>query len=227
MSHKRRGLKAFGLSLLAVAGLMAFMAAGAHANWLVEGVELAANENVAVETVVEGKLAVPAKNVEFRCKVVEAEGLKLLAKSEKAEGKVKFKTCLAFELKTGVAVKNCNPKEPIVAGGFALLVLHNAQNYVLFEPEANKPFTVVEVGELCALTETSEVKGKLVAECLNEALAHVDCNVNELVHRLKPAPAALFEADKLLFGANPATLEGVAAVKLNGVNLNKKWAGHV
>jgi hypothetical protein len=233
MSYRRNGLRALGLSLLAIAGLMAFMAAGAQANWLVNGVELTANESVAAKAHTEGKLAVPAKKIEFRCKEVAGEGLKLVAKSGTAEGKVKFTKCLAFSPigAEGKEQKNCNPKEPITAGGKALLILHNAQNYVLFEPETGKPFTTVEVGELCALTQTSNVTGSLVAECgklVSEKFSHLDCNTSESSHLIQPAPATLFESDKLSFGASPATLEGIAAVELNGeANAGKPWAGHI
>jgi hypothetical protein len=234
MSYRRNGLRALGLSLLAIAGLMAFMAAGAQANWLVEGVELKANETVSVATHVEGKLAVPAKNIEFRCSTIGAEGLKLLASSEKAEGKVKFTGCTAFQISNGAEQKNCKPKEPIVAGGFALIILHPAtsgQNYILFSPpkegEKTLPFATIEVSELCALTETSPVTGSLVAECLTSALAHEDCNTSEVTHLIQPASTELFPSDTLKFGASAATLKGVAAVKLSGANLNKKWAGHV
>jgi hypothetical protein len=235
MSIRRNGLKALGLSVIAALSLMAFMAAGAQANWLVEGVELKANETVSVAAHTEGKLAVPAKNIEFRCTTIGAEGLKLVASSEKAEGKVKFTGCTAFQISTGTAQANCKPKEPITAGGFALIILHtNGQNYILFSPETGKPFTTVELPELCALAETSPVTGSLVAECGKLAevekklvFSHLDCNTSEVTHLIQPASASLFEADKLKFGANPATLAGIAAVKLSGANVNKAWAGHV
>ena len=231
MGHRKNGLKAFGLSFLAVLGLMAFVAAGAQANWEVEGKELTTNETVKVEQVSVAKLVVSAKNIEFQCaKVAQETGLKLVAKSGTAEGKVKFSSCKAFSPPgSGTESKNCNPKEPIVAGGKALLKLHNGQSYVLFEPptEGGK-FTTVEVGELCALTETSDVTGETVFECgeLNSGLwLHEDCATSKISHDVRPASASLFPTEKLSFGKSEATLAGDALVELNGTNIGKSWAG--
>lgn len=236
MSNRRNGLKAIGLSFLAVLGLMAFMAGGAQANWLAEleaGKELKAlttNETVAASAHTVGKLAVAAKKIEFRCTTLASSGLKLVASSVTAEGKVSFTGCKAFSpIGSETEQKNCKPVEPIVAGGKALVVLHETKNFVLFEPETTGGvFTTVEVPELCALTETSKVTGSLVAECLTFAtLAKSDCKVGEVTHLIQPTPAGLFPADVLKFGASEATLAGVAATKLSGALATRSWAGHV
>jgi hypothetical protein len=107
---------------------------------------------------------------------------------------------------------------------------------VLFEPNKNgggafEPFTIVSFNPAkCALAEENEVTGFLVAECLTEALgtgAKLCENVsgNLVTHLLQQAPAALFPSDVLNFGVNPALLDGVAAAKLSGANINKKWSG--
>ena len=234
MSRKIHGLKAFCLSMLAVCGLMAFVAAGAQAEWLVNGVKLTKNETVSVSAHTTGKLIVAAKNLEIQCPTVESGGLELKGESAEAKGSVKFSGCKTFSpVGSGTENKNCNPiEQPIVAGGVANVILHNAKNYVLFAPAAGSTkFTTIKFSELCALTETSDVTGTLVAECgeLNGSSVFVgeDCNVTRINHLIQPAPAALFEADKLKFGANAATLQGIAKVSLSGANAGKTWAGHV
>ncbi len=227
MSRRMHGLKGLGLALLALCGLMAAMAASAQANWLENGAELTANKNVTAKAHTTGKLLVSSLNFEIRCTTVKGEGLKVVAKSGTAEGKVAFSGCTAFQISDGKEQKNCKPSEPITAGGKALLVLHNAKNYVLFEPETGKPFTTITLSELCALAETSDVTGSLVAECgtlSGGVFAGEDCNVARAEHLLQPAPAALFTGDKLAFGENAATLQGIAAVELESKN---SWAGHI
>jgi hypothetical protein len=231
MSYRKNGLKALGLMVVAALGLMAFMATGAQANWLVNGVELKANEAVAATAHTNGILTVPAKKLEIECTTLASKNLKLLASSATAEGEVEFSNCTTFSPPGAERKeqKNCKPGEPIKAGGKAKLILHNAQNYVLFEPTtAGGKFATITFGELCSLTETSDVKGTLVAECLTSALAHADCNTSEASHLIQPAPAALFTGDKLTYGAGlEATLKGVAKVELSGESKGKPWAGHV
>jgi hypothetical protein len=230
MSHRKFGLRAFGLSILAVLGLMAVMAAGAQAEYKVAGVKLTANEAVAVETDETGNLLVPAQELEIKCTEVEGENLTLVPETE-VTGKLKFKNCVTFQKKA--ESKNCKPVEPITAGGKGHLVLNAAKTktYVLFEPNKNaknefEPFTVVHFGELCALGEENPVTGFLAAECLTEALVANKCETEQAKHLLKQAPATEF-ADELKFGKNPATLDGVAAAKLNGKNATKLFSAVV
>jgi hypothetical protein len=206
---------------------MAMLTAVAQANWLVEGVELKANETASVSTHTETKLAVPAKNIEFRCTTVASEGLKLLASSANAEGKIKFTGCTAFQISTGTVQKNCKPIEPIVAGMQVLSILHNSRVYWLWHGFKGVPITTIEVSELCALMETSTVTGSLVTECLTSALASASCSLSEITHLVQPAPAPLFPSDVIHVGLSDATLGGVDAVKLSGANAGKNWAGHV
>jgi hypothetical protein len=248
MSIKRNGLKVLGLSLVAVLGLMAFLSAGAQANWLVETVELKANEAVAAKAHTTGILTVEKKNLEIQCTTLAGSGLKLLASSATAEGKVNFSGCKTFSpIKSGKEVAKCNPiNQPISAGGKALIILHpteKGKNYILFEPATvGGKFTTIEFSGECALTETSDITGTLVAECgqlketkltvegkevIDKEFAGEDCNVEAASHLLQTAPEALFTGDVLKFGANVAKLGGIASVELEGANKGKKWAGHV
>lgn len=242
-----RKLRALGLTVLALCGLTALMATSAQANWLEgAGVEVMANKNVLAKAHTTGKLIVEKLNFEIRCPTLEPEGLKIVGKSTTAEGKVKFSGCKGFEKSTGTEQKNCEPltgteKGVIKAGGLALVVklakvkAGTLQTYILFEPVTGKAFTTVELPEACALTQTSEVKGSLVAECglLNGSSVFVgeDCNITRVTHLLQPsAVLTLFNGTKdetpvediLLFGKNTATLQGIASVELES---KVTWAG--
>ena len=232
MTSMRRGAKALGL-FLSLCGVMAVFAAGAQGNWLVEGAELTTNETVAVKAASTLKIVVAAKNLEIQCTTAASEGLKLIAKSATAEGKIKFSSCKAFSPPgSGKESKNCNPKEPIVAGGKVLIILHNGINYLLYEPAAGgTKFTTIEFPELCALTETSDVTGSAVFECghLNPpgTWLILDCATAETSHEAREAPSALFPSDTVKFGANAATISGYVVTELAGANAGKNWAGHV
>lgn len=235
MNYRKQGLRVFGLSILAVLGLMAFMAGGAQANWLIEtaGKELKENASVEVTQVGTGKLIVEKKNIEFQCSTLTSKELKLVASSAKGEGSVEFSGCKAFSPPgSGKESKNCNPiNQPIKASGLVLVVLHEGKNYLLFEENGATPFATVKVGELCALVETSNVTGDLTAECGDlegtpVAWVFLDCSNMAVLHLIRPAPAALFP-NKLKFGANEAKLEGEASVILIGALLGKPFGGEI
>jgi len=242
MSHGKYGLRAFGLTIVAALGLMAFMAAGAQANWLyLEGGvahELTSNELVEVtKHSADGTLLIEGVNASILCQKIQGNDLLLIpgnATTATATGKVAFSECVTLEKSTGKEVKNCNPlNQPIEAAGKAKVILHtNGQNYVLFEPEAGKPFTTIKFGELCALIETSNVTGSLVAECgeLNASSVFVqeDCKIHQVKHLLRQAPEALFPSDILKFGAHKATIDGIVAAELAGVgHKGQSWSGEV
>ena len=142
---------------------------------------------------------------------------------------------------------SCNPEsQPIVAGGLALIKLlaltqnGTLLNVVLFEQTNEKtPFATIKLSESCALAFTSNVTGSVVAECGKlepvNTFVQVDCGVSSVAHLLQaPAQTTWWESngagghkaveDKLKFGANAATLGGIASVELeSGIT----WAGHV
>jgi hypothetical protein len=236
---RKHGLRAFGLSFLALSAFMAVMAVGAQGAWLqlIGGVasEIPDKTEVNASAHTNGNLLLPSKNLEIVCKKLQAETL-LLRTSPLgfAEGKANFSECETFNTAGGglVAAPKCNPiNQPIKAAGTALIILHtgagnDGHNYVLF---AGTPFTTIEFGSECALTETSTVKGSLVAECghLNAgAFVHLDCSSHQATQLLRQVPGTtLFPNDKLIYGLNSAaTLDGIAAVSLASGNA---WGGHV
>jgi hypothetical protein len=237
MSHRKNGLRALGLTIVAALGLMAFMAAGAQAHWLIleegKAVVLAGhNEAVTVGKHTEdGTLLIAGVNLEILCQKIE--GIDVLiepgtATTAPASGKVAFNECKGIEKSTKKVVGNCAPiNQPIEAAGKALVILHtNAQNYVLFEPESGKPFTTIKFSELCALTETTNVTGELVAECGElsaGAFVQEDCNKHQVTHLLRQASETLFPS-QLKYGTHVATVDGIATAALAS---GKSWSGEV
>ncbi len=237
----KHGLKALGLMFLAALCLTAFMASSASANWRVLGAENATNAGVAVETHQTGILLVPSLGLEISCTTVEGKELVLLAKSSETTGKLAFSGCTTKV--SGESQPNCNPiNQPIVAGGKGHLVLIGTKNLVLFEPETGKPFTIIEFGVNCAATSTSEVTGKLLAECLkNEIVKETiegktvelevskleagDCSEEWKFHLLKQQART---EDELKYGKRAASVDGVAKTSLTGAGfLGEKFSGIV
>lgn len=240
MSHGKHGLRAFGLTIVAAFGLMAFMAVGAQANWLyLEGttaVELTKNELVKVAKHTEdGTLEIEGINASVLCKKIEGEDLLLVpgnATTATATGSVAFSECVTLEKKSGLEQPKCTPEnQPIKAAGKAKIVLHtNGQNYVLFEPEEGKPFTTIKFPETCALIETSNVTGSLVAECgelSGGAFVQEDCKNHQVSHLLQQASTELFTSDELKFGSHKASIKGIVSVELAGEHAKASWSGEV
>jgi hypothetical protein len=240
-----RKLRALGLTVLALCGLTALMATSAQANWLENGVETTVNKVVKAKAHLAGKLVISSLNFEIRCPTLEAEGLEIVHNSKEATGKVKFTGCKGFQISTGTVQGNCTPettggvKEVVTAAGKALDVKlatvsgGTLKEYILFE-ENGAAFSTIKLPALCALAETSNVTGSLVAECgelVSEKFVAENCSVAQKVHLLQAAtPTVFFKGtgdtekveDKLKFGANAATLAGIAAVELASGN---SWSG--
>ena len=237
MTAKSRGLKVLSLSLLAIAGLMAFMAAGAQASeksWLVLGADIAANQEVEVSRHKEFILDVAEENeLEILCLTVTGDDVLLGAGTTTVAGTLLFTNCKIFQKKEEKTA--CNKKvnglgkvegllEPIIASGKGLLILHEKKNYILFEPEiTGGNFAQIRFDPPCALPEVNNVKGSFVFECLTSALAASDCAVEELVHLLQPNEA-LFPEDKITYGTKAMKLLGVAKAVLAS---DEPWCGHV
>ena len=240
MSYRKYGLRAFGLSIIAVLGLMAFMAAGAQASWLyllsngtldelTSGTEL-----VEVLKDEEGNLLL-SNGIEIKCAVVKGEDLLLEGSTEKgkalAKGKVAFSECKTFN--KGVKAESCNPtNQPLQAAGTAHVILHNGINYVLFAPNAGgESFTEIIFGPKCALVESSEVTGELVAECgeLNGSKQFVegDCATHRVQQYLRAALSQSLFGASLKFGELGASLDGIAIAELAGTREGLAWSGEV
>jgi hypothetical protein len=100
-----------GLCLLALCGVGALMAGSAWGNWLVKGAEVETNQTVAVKAHTVIEFTVSDLKIEFRCSGIEPVGLKLVALSMEAQGKVQFKTCEMYNAAhlTGTIQPKCKP----------------------------------------------------------------------------------------------------------------------
>jgi hypothetical protein len=233
MSIAKRGPKTLGLSLIAVLGLMAFIATGAQANWEVEGKELTANETVAGKGHTVWGLSVEKKNLEIQC-TTTASTSTLLAKSGTAEGETKLTGCTTFSpIGSGKVNSNCKPKEPIALGFKILLILHNGNVYLLLEgKKTGGKLGTIEFSELCALTESSELLGSRVDECGHliepgHTWVFLDCANGEARHYIRPASRLLFLSDLFKFGSNEAEVSGITELELSGANKGKTWGGSI
>ncbi len=168
MSHSKHRVRVLGLCLVAALGLMAFMAAGAQAQfgWLKDKVfiTVATPVHAVIHPLADGKkhsvllstFGATNTPLEILCEKLVTENGSLVA-SEKAEGKIKLKftSCQSFLNK--VASAPCKPKEPIFATAKFHAILHlkgDKKIYLLFEPEvAGTPFTTLETSEECAFGE--------------------------------------------------------------------------
>ena len=265
---RKHGLRALGLSFLAVLGLMAFMAAGAQANFLylltVNGAVDDVGANVpTVKAHTPGTLLLLGLNLEIVCQKVGQDTtapVTLLAASTVAHGHLLFKECETWSVKKEaekivlVALQGkCKPWSPgtpkesgeILAGGLAQLLLHEGKNYVLVKPLDKKPFTIIELPETCALAESSEVTGEAVLDCgeldnsVPPKFVGGDCATHRVTQLLQQNPSAtLFgkyklesgvehNVNQLFFGAQLASIDGIADVLLGAPLEGKAWGGVV
>jgi hypothetical protein len=189
------------------------MVTDAQANWLVEGKTRTA-KIVSASDHAPMVLTVQKKNIEIKCAELSATNV---TSGTTVEGEVEYKNCISISpIGSGKTESHCKPVEPVMASFKAKVFVHNSRNYLLFEPKTTGgKFATIAFTELCALTETSEVKGSLASECghLNEnAFEGFSCSVEEPSGLLQPNEA-LFTEDRLKFGANQATLSGVARLQ--------------
>jgi hypothetical protein len=237
MRHSKFGLRAFGLALVAVLGLMAFSAVAAQAANLTGGGEGGLFEilkgKVAVEAgqkvtgelenwtdgLLHGFLLVPNSNLSLLC-----SGLQVLQGEFKSDtealAEVKFTGCKAFEfnppkeeLKECIVVSKFVGGEVgvVVASAIVLAKKHEKEGYVQFEPDGGLVFTSIlfEKGTACTLPAKNEIKGTLGALVQGIATGSL-ITANGTIQTLM--------GDLLKFGANEAIVEGNAKLKLIGKN---------
>jgi hypothetical protein len=236
MASPKQRLKTLYPVLLAGLCLAVVGPTQAQANWRVAGGELTANESVAVSTHTEGRLSIAAQKLELLCAAVVGNGLKLIAKSFEAEGKVKFTSCKVWQ--SGKESPGCKPIEPIVLGIKVRALLHSGATFLLYGPPGlGQPFTIVIFNPAkCALAEENEVTGSFIAECLSKELKSGVklCEAEEATHLVQAVAPLLEEEinkgleekekDGLSFGENVAVLQGIWSAALNGFNAGKSWS---
>lgn len=189
MNYRKHGLKALGLSFLAVLGFMAFAASGAQASGLVSVLDINSKETKLTvgitgeaDTPGDDRLWILTLNMEIFCPTVTvANGL--LTPSGHGSGTITFESCKASGVNAAGELigKSCSPKpEVITANVLALVILHSGSTalttaqhgtgtgdpYILFTPPTGEIFTeVTNSNEECLLPEgPSPVKGCVVAK---------------------------------------------------------------
>jgi hypothetical protein len=191
--------RAFGLSLMAVVGLMAFGAVGAQAETLsdggkagkfaVGGLTTLAKPGVGLTAASVGTVTflIPARGFDILCKkgVIEAE-----FKSEsEALGSAEFTECstwvnvaLGLEHKESVP---CTVAEPIEIEKMRILPKkHESAPYVLFE-EDGAAFTTLKLsGEACPLPPSNKKTGSFVGKVINNSTAEPSIEFSEEIQKL-------------------------------------------
>lgn len=222
MDNRKRLPRMLGAGLLAVLCLVAFGASSAQAEgeWRINGAKLTGEESLTglVADTVEHLFLVPGLNFVIHCNSELWEGVVLLASGE-SHGTHRYDGCRSTVLSTGKEQANCKPSS-IEFKFKSLLFLHNKKTYVLFAPLKGTSFGEIKLPELCALAETSEVKGSYVMECVEPA----SCETEVIVRQMVLASAALFPTDKMTFGGNSLTMDGREITELNGINIDKPWS---
>jgi len=220
---------------MGVLSMMAFSAVAAQAvtpEWKILGNTLVGtrsiNAHAATQFLLESKVGKTATSLIIHCSTFNIDD-GLIYGSEFSVGKkgtslgtLLFTDCTTLLNKVLAPV--CKPVEPISAKVKNLLILHNSDTYILFEPEEGTTFTNIAFGTGECSVPTTPITGSLVSECLTAAGVHEDCDLEKVEHLISTAPAALFESDKLNFGANPATLTGTASLKIIGTDEGCTWS---
>jgi hypothetical protein len=220
------GPQTLALSVLAILSMMAFMAAGAQAEWRIEGKGIAANETIGASAVTEIGIKVPSLELSISCADLITDNGRILS----GTGDWDFEGHLWDKCSTsqgGKTLTGCKPLEPIVAKIKGTLLLHSSLTYILGEFD---PSTVIRFSEeTCALPSENLLNGTFVEECLNEKRETGSklCETEMATHFIQPAPEKSFPEFKLTFGKNSASINGTDAWKLSGTNAGKKWSAVV
>ncbi len=226
MSNAKRGLRAFGLTLVAAMGLMASMAAGASAiTWDVGGKEIAGTVTASgkLKSGQTALLLVPAQSLVLHCTGFTVNEGSLLTNNT-AHANLKYTGCTT-KVK-GVESAGCKP-EILEVKAKVLPILHtDGLVYLLVHPlTAGQPFTTIHYNEeTCALPPLPTVTGSTVFHCENITTGlKLSCSHPKTNILILPADPALFPSDTLQYGLNAAAIHGKAEIFLTGVNAGKEF----
>ena len=227
MNYRKQGLKALGLSFLAVLGFMALAASGAQASGKVLVSGLTAPFTVGVtgsadDATTNDRLWVLGLNLEISCpKASVSSGL--LTNAGHGSATIVFSECKSQGVNAAGALigASCAPiPTTIEAKVLALIILHSGSNalttaqhgtgtgspYALFTPLDGLTFsTVKNENEECLMPEVATVKGCVVASVTTgDKVTHLIDTRNML---------SLFGCE-LKYGNNVAHIEADANVQL-------------
>lgn len=227
MSHRKYGLRAFGLCLISALGLMAFTAMSAQA------VNTTLESGVAITTLlplrgvedVHGwtldSEAVGGLGIKIHCLNLEVSSANAHP-GALATGELKFTTCET--LLNNAASMVCLPKEPIVANVKFEGYLHGGNELTLVTPQTGTKFTELKLDKEagCSIGPNFEITGAaIVKDCSNEFL--VD-KVRHLIEQVQGTALDLEgRKNAIKFGSKTMTLLGSEWIELVTGNT---WAFH-
>jgi hypothetical protein len=238
MRNSKHGLKALVLTMMAALGVMAFSAVGAQAalpgdssvgEFLINLAAVGAlKASVTGSQLGNGYLLVATRDLKIECTGLDVVG-GVINSSTDAFVEVLFLGCLANNHK-GEMLEGCEFKvlKDITADALVLPILHNGENFLLFEPLDNKVFpepdvfTVVSFkpGIGCVLPLNNPVTGSVVAK--------VDQLEAEKPEILFSEAIQLLSGDVLQYGtaAQTSYVNGTADLELTGTHKGLKLGIH-
>lgn len=226
MSHRKYGLRAFGLCLMAALGLMAFTAMSAQAGTTLESGVATTTNLPATATLESTKATLDSEaiggiKVEVHCTTLASES-GVIKPGAVGEGTLKFSGCET--LLNGSASMVCLPKEPIVASVKLEGYLHGGNELILASPLSGTKFAEIKMDKEagCSIGPNFEITGSaIIKDCSNELL--VD-KVKHLIEQVQGIGSDL-EGHKnaLKFGSKAATILGSAWIEMDTHNT---WAIH-
>ena len=229
MRSAKHGLRALGLAVLAVMGMMAFTAAGAQAALPGESTlgTFLINLGNALLATITGELLgtlsllVAARDLKIKCTSLDVEEGKINSSTD-AQAKLVLLGCLSFK-HSDVHWPECQLKtlETIRLETLIKPILHGGLTYVLFEPIP--PATILGVvsyksGTPCLLPLNNPLTGSVAA-----LVKSLDAVTQSL---LFSETIQLLTGDALAFGGFPAYLNAEADMRLAGVHEGQKLGIH-
>jgi hypothetical protein len=238
MMRSRLGLKALALCG-ALVGMFAFAGAAqatSGALWKIGGAQAKGGEAVEAKTDVAFTLLTElgGKQVHIKCPTINLVGAKLVEPNGGFTGRIDFKGCKFFFLKTigGELIEeiSCEPRAEGVKGLIVtnsitgLVVLHTPsggtkEGVLELKPtSAGALLVTIPLGEECGGGEELKVGGVLfLKDCLKQFSTEV---IEHLVEELK-------ELTKLVIngGTKAATIDGSAWAFLGSPNKGRTWSG--
>lgn len=237
MNLRRNGARVLGLSLLAVFGLVAFMASAAQAKqglFLINGslVNLLATATGGLIGG-GGTLLVPGLDVEIRCNGVTVQAGSEIENAQKGVANLRYEGCVYWVTSSGLTVKpgsGCTIHDLGVAGQILakyklhpiLVKLANGTEHKLLILVEGNETTGGKLGEnrialitseKCNIPNLIEVKGSSVLLLLASDIAKQEVIEAPEALRLLTAGGAV---DVLKYGVNDAFIDGEGFIELTG-----------
>lgn len=237
MNYKKRSLRAFGLSILAVLGLMALIAAGAQAGegeWLIlttNGLKTLKELSPQLESMTgvqegtENLLQILGLNIRLYCEKVDVSNAHIVPLGH-AKATLELLECKLTD-QAGNENHTCLVHD-VAANALGLLVKHpstaGTQRWILLSPLSGltfaTPVLLDHLDEECTVSPLA-ISGHIVASINTASGAHA----TELLISTKNT-LTLFPNDVLKFGGQVAHLKLDGLLKLSGTHAGRAWGYH-